>query len=108
MTPDLSAIGETIRLLRTVQGLTLRDLATQTGLSPAYLSDIEHGRSVPSLKTLCAVADAFDMGAADVLAEAGFSRVYNARALRENMAIRWAYLALQQAIRNVIVKDQKR
>lgn len=51
-------IPETIKTIRTAQGLKLRDVAALTGLSVSYLSDIETGRTVPTLETLCKIADA--------------------------------------------------
>ena len=41
-----------LRALRTVQGLTLEDLARSVGLSKSALSQIESGRIDPSLETL--------------------------------------------------------
>lgn len=38
------SIGPAIRKTRTAMGITLRKMASQMGISPAYLSDIEQGR----------------------------------------------------------------
>src|SRR5678816_2011872 len=38
------AFGPTIRLLRQAKGISLRELARQLGVSPAFLSQIEAGR----------------------------------------------------------------
>lgn len=43
----MNRFGETIRNLRTAQGLGLRETATKIGISPAYLSRIERGKESP-------------------------------------------------------------
>ena len=39
-----SSLGEAIRQLRELRGLTLRELATSVGVSAPFLSDLEHNR----------------------------------------------------------------
>ena len=41
---DASTFGEVVRTLRIKQGLTLRQLASEVGVSAPFLSDVEHGR----------------------------------------------------------------
>lgn len=55
------AIGEKVRSLRWQRKLRLVELAEITGLSPALLSKIERGNSVPSLPALTAIANAFEV-----------------------------------------------
>lgn len=52
-------IGTKLRELRDARGLTLRELASQTGLSPTLLSQVERGITEPSLKSLRALAGVF-------------------------------------------------
>ncbi|TFI42489.1 XRE family transcriptional regulator [Rhodococcus sp. 1R11] len=52
-------IGDKLRELRSAHGMTLRGLATETGLSPTLLSQVERGVTEPSLKTLRALARVF-------------------------------------------------
>jgi transcriptional regulator with XRE-family HTH domain len=40
----MTPFGEKIRKLRAERGLTLRDMAGAIGVSPAYLSALEHGK----------------------------------------------------------------
>lgn len=54
-------LKDKLRELRTGRDLTLKNLAETTGLSVSYLSDIERGRTNPSLKTVGALADALDV-----------------------------------------------
>ncbi|MGW2087894.1 helix-turn-helix domain-containing protein [Streptomyces sp. NPDC001880] len=52
-------MGDQLRTLRTEAGLSLRDLAAQTGLSATLLSQVERGVREPSLKTLRALSTVF-------------------------------------------------
>jgi transcriptional regulator with XRE-family HTH domain len=40
----MTPFGERLRALRAERGITLKAMAAQLGLSPAYLSALEHGR----------------------------------------------------------------
>jgi transcriptional regulator with XRE-family HTH domain len=53
-----AAIGRQIRSFRTQLGMTVAELARQSGLSPAMISKVERGITPPSLATLGAVAAA--------------------------------------------------
>ncbi|MDX3977054.1 XRE family transcriptional regulator [Shinella sp.] len=58
--PLESAIGERLRLLRTVRNQTLDDLASASGVSRAMISRIERGEASPTaqlLSRLCAALD---------------------------------------------------
>lgn len=66
-------LEERIKELRTQHRLTLRDLSESTGLSVSYLSDIERGRTTPSLNTLEALSVAFDISVADLLSGVDFA-----------------------------------
>jgi transcriptional regulator with XRE-family HTH domain len=45
----MTPFGEKIRLLRRERGISQRDMAASIGVSPAYLSALEHGkRGVPN------------------------------------------------------------
>lgn len=59
--PDEAArnVGETLKLLRSVSRLTLRQVAERTGLSPSYISSVERSLAVPSLASLQKLAVAF-------------------------------------------------
>lgn len=64
-------LGEFIRAQRTVAQLSLRDLAEQTGVSNAYLSQIERGLHEPSLRVLHAIAAALGVPLDLALTHAG-------------------------------------
>jgi transcriptional regulator with XRE-family HTH domain len=55
------SLGRKIRFYRLKQDTTLKDLATQIGVTPSLLSQIEHGKASPSLGTLKAIADVFNV-----------------------------------------------
>ncbi len=59
LAPDFALIvGENLRRLRTRQGHSLERLAKLSGVSRAMLSQIEHGRSVPTIAVLWKVSHA--------------------------------------------------
>jgi transcriptional regulator with XRE-family HTH domain len=68
---ELAALGGFIRAQRTASGLSLRELAERTGVSNAYLSQLEHGRHEPSLTVLSAVARALGVSLELLLARIG-------------------------------------
>lgn len=66
---DLRVIGERLRRAREARGLSLRDLGAAVRLAPSFLSDIERGRTRPSLESLNALAGALGVALADLLAD---------------------------------------
>lgn len=52
-----NALGQKIRSLRKQAGITQRELANKVGVTNNYLSLIELGKKVPSLKRLALIAD---------------------------------------------------
>jgi transcriptional regulator with XRE-family HTH domain len=97
----MNNLAQYLRDSRTRRGLTLAFLADVTDLSISYLSDLEHGRADPSLKTLRALASLYGMGAGDLLVEAGESVHYNAAAERLAQARALARHCLERAIAEV-------
>lgn len=63
-------LGRTIRARRRERGDTLAAVATASGLSTAFLSQLENDRARPSLDSLQRVADALGTTAVDLLAAA--------------------------------------
>lgn len=74
------ALGRAIRVARTQQDLTRKDLAERSGVSYAYLSDIETGRGRASSKALLAVAEALNKTPSELMREA---EVYQAQEERK-------------------------
>jgi transcriptional regulator with XRE-family HTH domain len=64
----MMTLGERLRQLRERWEDTLKVIADETGLSVSYLSDIERGRTEPSLKTLAKLARAYHINVPALLA----------------------------------------
>jgi transcriptional regulator with XRE-family HTH domain len=58
--PEGEVFGQRLRELRQKSGVTQRDLAVGSGLTEAYISNIENGVAVPSLATVLRLAVALD------------------------------------------------
>lgn len=54
-------IGERIKELREMQGLSQGDIEKRTGLLRCYTSRVENGHTVPSLETIEKIARALDL-----------------------------------------------
>lgn len=54
-------IGKRLTLLREQKGLTMEKLAYENDVSKGYISEIEAGRKLPSLKMLEKLANALDV-----------------------------------------------
>lgn len=61
------SIGDNIRKYRKIGKLTQKDLGEAIGISNTYLSDIETGRTNPSIKTLKKIAKALDISYIELL-----------------------------------------
>lgn len=62
-------VGQRIKSLRQLKKMTLRELAQRVGISISFLSDIENGRSNPSLERLMEIAEALDTTVSYLLGE---------------------------------------
>ena len=54
-------LGQAIKLLRQRRGLTLKEVATLTGIAPANVSMIESDKRDPSIERVKALAEIFDV-----------------------------------------------
>lgn len=64
-------LGSFIRAQRQMANLSLRELSAMTEVSNPYLSQIERGLSEPSARVLKAIAQALDLSAEALFAQAG-------------------------------------
>lgn len=71
---QMDALGGFIRAQRQLAKLSLREMASMTSVSNAYLSQIERGLHQPSLKVLRSIADALDLSTEQMLSQAGWMR----------------------------------
>ena len=60
-------LHERLRELRSERGLRLKDVAETAGISVPYLSDLERGRTNPSLETLQTLAGSYAITVHDLL-----------------------------------------
>ena len=67
--PKVPQIGPRIRAERTRQALTIRALARDIGVSPSLISQIETGKSQPSVSTLYAITSALGLPVEELFAE---------------------------------------
>jgi len=65
------ALGSFIRSQRKLANLSLRDLAERTRISNPYLSQVERGLHEPSVRVLKSIAQALNVSAETLLAQAG-------------------------------------
>ncbi len=54
-------IGNNLRATRLEKGWSLRQLATEADVSPSLISQIENGRTMPSVRTLYSLAEALSL-----------------------------------------------
>jgi len=64
-------LGDFIRTQRQMANLSLRQLSALTEVSNPYLSQIERGLHEPSLRVLTSIANALNVSAETLLAQAG-------------------------------------
>ena len=68
---QLEALGAFIRTQRQLANMSLRQMASLSDVSNAYLSQIERGLHQPSVRVLRSLADALNLSAETLLAQAG-------------------------------------
>lgn len=66
-TDDAGTLGARVRSARELRGLTLRRLASATGLSPGFISQLENDRSNASVASLRSIASALGVSAAELI-----------------------------------------
>jgi transcriptional regulator with XRE-family HTH domain/quercetin dioxygenase-like cupin family protein len=59
-------LGERLKSIRMKQGLSLRELARQANVSPSFISQIENGKSQPSVATLYSFSQLLDISIDDL------------------------------------------
>lgn len=63
----MNNIGEKIRYERLKKRLKQYELAEKSGISNTFLSDIEVGRTMPSIKTMKKIAEVLEVSIKDFL-----------------------------------------
>jgi len=100
----VGALGGFLRTQRRLANLSLREMAERTKVSNAYLSQIERGMHVPSMRVLNSIARALDLSAEAMLTQAG---LIDDAAVDENLSA--SRSTTEAAIRadNRLTADQK-
>jgi transcriptional regulator with XRE-family HTH domain len=104
------ALGAFIREQRMRADMSLRQLASLTSLSNAYLSQIERGLHQPSVRVLKAISDALNLSAETLLVQAGLiDAMAGSGPDRKPTGSKPAALVTEEAIRGDkrLSKDQK-
>jgi transcriptional regulator with XRE-family HTH domain len=60
-------VGKTIKGLRTKRGLTLEELASMSGCTSGFISQLERNKAAPSITTLNSIAEALGVKITDFL-----------------------------------------
>ena len=84
-TIDDKAIGERIRRLRLKRSMGLVELGSRTGLSASFLSQLETGRVIPTIRNLAKVALVFEKDLSYFFRQ---ERTVNFRSLRQSDRVR--------------------
>ena len=84
-------VGDVLRLVRTSQGRTLREVSDSARVSLGYLSEVERGRKEPSSELLNAICVALKVPLSEVLIGAGerMAREESAASGAPRRARRW-------------------
>lgn len=80
---DLKRLGENVRFRRQGKGWTLNDLAEKSGISKAYISDLENGAAgKPNIQYVFAIASALGVTLDELLDNAAPKQVDSSRKKR--------------------------
>ena len=63
----MSDLGDKIKSERLNKNLKQKELAVRAGISISYMSDIERGRTNPSVQTLKKISDALNIKASELI-----------------------------------------
>lgn len=64
-------IGSTLKKIRLEKGLSIRDVANETGLSTGFISNVERGVNSPTVSSLAKICSALDTSLVDLFQKNG-------------------------------------
>jgi transcriptional regulator with XRE-family HTH domain len=67
-------LGRRLKSLRVSRGLSLKDVAAETGLSASFLSMVETGRNEITIGRLVTIADFYEVGLGDLIPDRGMEQ----------------------------------
>ncbi|WP_367618009.1 helix-turn-helix domain-containing protein [Weizmannia agrestimuris] len=89
-------IGIRIKNIRTAKGLRGNEVAKKAFISQSYLSDIENGRTTPSLDKLSTICDALEISLAELFLTSKNNRKLTVLPVRNLTSIMSSYLFLRK------------
>src|SRR5882762_8360604 len=87
-TTEALAVGPRIRALREAMGLSLRDLADQSGVSAPMLSQVERGETSPTLAVAAKIAAGLELTLSQLLRLDEGQHVAVSRAAEHRVSVR--------------------
>jgi transcriptional regulator with XRE-family HTH domain len=69
---ESDSLGERLRELRRLKGLSLRDVEEESGASSSYLSQVEQGKRQPSAELLRKIAPTYGASVRELMTLAGY------------------------------------
>jgi transcriptional regulator with XRE-family HTH domain len=100
---NAQGLGDFIRMQRQMADLSLRRMSDLTQVSNAYLSQVERGLHQPSIRVLRSIAEALNISADTLLAQAGLLDGADGAPLDVEAAIR-VDPALKPADREALIR----
>lgn len=77
--PTKQEVGQRLRLARFRQNMTLKEVATRSGMSATHISEIERGKTSPTIGALQRIADALGERTAHFVEERAMKPAYLVR-----------------------------
>lgn len=100
---EISKLGKYLKQLREEQGLSIRNVARQSGMSPSHLAKIEAGDTFKSIsiQTLIKLSKFYGIPVSAILKEAGFIEDAEDELPEFTQYLRAKYQLPHQAIRDL-------
>lgn len=96
MTGKSTELSEALKALRSAKGLSLRQVEKKTGISNAYLSQLENGKiEQPSPHVLHSLAEVYDTPYEGLMKLAGYLQKRKGERVRENVMEDVAFSAIK-------------
>ena len=80
---DSKLFGKRVRFYRTEKNLTLEKFSELADISPNYLSEIEHGKHIPTLQTIISILNVLDISYIRLINSEDYERELNESIFRK-------------------------
>ena len=67
MTPEAEKLGKNLKRIRTEKGISQGDIVRSVGIDRAFVSNIENGKTNPTLATIVILAKAINVSVDELL-----------------------------------------